>query len=159
MRVLVLCSDKGVEMWGLAQALALYYKLRVHFQPDPLHGLAGILGHVIGCDPVVYAAAMGCVMVSKYLRAPFGSFRNWKAVQGSITFFLVNYGLDDPILSTEFYHGIAEDMGMTVEMLTNNLHELRRILTDFTEAACGCRVELRRWFTWTSGKPTVSVCR
>jgi hypothetical protein len=149
LRILVIVSDRGPELWALVQALALFFLLRVFYQPDPLHCMAGVMGSTISCDKVVYKAAMGVVTVSKYVRAPFGSFRNWCAVISSIEWFLKEYSLNDSSVASDFVAGIAQDLGLSAEQLVGNVRELRRILTEFTKESCGPRVEMRRWFTWT----------
>jgi hypothetical protein len=127
----------------------LLWKLRTFYQPDPNHGLAGIMSSTVGCDKRVYAAAVGVVYCSKYIRAPFGSFKNWKAMLRGILWFLMHYSLSDAILDDEFTDDIGKDIGQSGAYLRENLEEYRRLLTEFTTSSCGPRVTLVRWFTWT----------
>jgi hypothetical protein len=145
---LILFGDRGPDVWGLVQALALFFRLRIFYQMEPLHVLSGILPNTIKCDKEVYRAVVGVVYTSKYERAPFGSFKNWKAMLQSIVWFLKNYSLLDPLLHSEFAAAIGDDIGKYGNYLSEHLEELRRVLTDFTKSPCGPRVALLRWFTW-----------
>lgn len=148
LRILVIIGDKGPEVWALVQCCALFFAFRVMYQPDPLHGLGGILGQCVNTDKVYYAVAMGVCYVSRYTRAPFASHKFLKAAQAAVLWFLKYYHLDDPMLA-DFISGFADDLDMSPERLRTDWAKLRQILREFAHHPAGPRVELRRWLTWT----------
>ena len=88
-RIIVIIADKsGPEVWALVQVMAVYFGFRIFYQPDPLHGLGGILGQTVNTDPIYYSVAIGVVYVSKYTRAPYGSHKFLKAVQAAVIWWL-----------------------------------------------------------------------
>ena len=148
-RILVIVADQGTEIWGMVQAACLMYGMRLMYLPDPLHGLSGVFANVIRAIPRYFKSCMGVVYTAKYTRAPYGSCRMFLGMQQSISWLLKTYKLSGSPMDT-FTEGIASDVGRPAHELTDNLEELRRILTAFTFHPTGPRVELRRWLTWIS---------
>ncbi len=141
---MIFLCDEGSQGYSLFWYL-LAQQFRIIFVRGPPHKFSNVFNNAMRAVPKAFRAALGCNILHKFRRAPFGSGRFLRECRETLK--LLRPVAHKHPLMLQCISGIARDTNIPLDDLLFDKHTIQSLIDSFCTSGLGKRVETRRWFT------------